>query len=123
MKKHWTPERNGNYLSSPRMKIQLSGYVIRYNPTPEPPRDEQGRPTAFSLTFPALVLTSWVSGGEKIAAQIAQQLNTYPALLDALKALAIESGGKAIPNMSLTAAREQALAIIAAAEAEPEALT
>lgn len=123
MKKHWTAERNGNYLSSPRMKIQLSGYAIRYNPTPEPPRDEQGRPTAFSLTFPALVLTSWVSDADKIAPQVAQQLNTYPALLAALRALAIESGGTAIPNMSLTAARDQALAAIAAAEAEPEAVS
>lgn len=119
MKKHWTPERNGNYLSSPRMKIQLSGYVIRYNPTPEPPRDEQGRPTSFSLTFPALVLTNWVSDGEKIAAQIAQQLNTYPALLGALKrveSLMTELGAKGEPLKTVRAA-------IAAAEAEPEALS
>lgn len=113
-KKHWTAERNGNYLSSPRMKIQLGGVVLRYNPTPE-----QQRPTAFSLTFPALVLTSWVSDSDKIAAQIAQKLNTYPALYDALKrveSLMTELGAKGEPLKTVRAA-------IAAADAEPEPLS
>lgn len=118
-KKHWTAERNGNYLSSPRMKIQLGGVVLRYNPTPEPPLDEKGRPTAFSLTFPAIVITSWVSDSEKIAAQLAQQLNTYPVLVDALKrveSLMTELGAKGEPLKTVRAA-------IAAADAEPEPLS
>jgi hypothetical protein len=38
-----------------------------------------------------------------------------PDLLAALQALVIESGGRAIPNSSLTAARDQAIAAIALA--------
>lgn len=39
-----------------------------------------------------------------------------PDMLKALRALVIESGGRAIPNSSLTACRNHALAVIAQAE-------
>lgn len=46
----------------------------------------------------------------------ARLIAAAPDLLEALRALVTESGGKAIPNSSLTACREQAIAAIAKAE-------
>lgn len=124
-KQHWTAERNGNYKTSPRSKsAPVSDVVIRYDPKPNPPLDAKGRPTSFSLTFPALALTAWVGEPEVSAAHIARELNTYPVLLDALKRAkqfienGVELGFIRMPDASTPDPAHDALpAILAAIEA------
>ena len=89
-KQHWTVEENGNYKSSPRSRAArdgagLSGIILRYNPKPNPPRGEQDRPTSYSLNFPALALTDWVSQPALAAGQIARALNSHGPMVEALK--------------------------------------
>ena len=116
MKPLWTAEKNSHYQSrANKIAGATLGFVIRYNP---PDRVEDGK-TFMSCNFPAMAMTAWVSDADKIAAQIAHQLNTYPALLDALKrveSLMTELGAKGEPLKTVRAA-------IAAAEAEPEAVS
>ncbi|MEP0149973.1 hypothetical protein [Roseibium sp.] len=68
-KDHWTAEANANYRDDP-----LSGWVIRYNPTPGGKKNEDGSLT-HTMTFPALALTGWVSDPEQAARDIAKALN------------------------------------------------
>jgi hypothetical protein len=110
----WKVEQNQNYQRGRAAEL-ITSWTIRYIP-PEKV-DADGKTRTRAMNFPALVITNWVGDPDKVAAQVAHRLNTYPDLLEALKALAIESGGKAIPNSSLTTCREQALAVIAAADA------
>lgn len=51
----------------------------------------------------------------------ARLIAAAPEMLAALRAIVIESGGKAIPNESLTACRNRALAAIAKAEGRSDA--
>jgi hypothetical protein len=65
---------------------QKSGWVLIYDRTPNGVKNEDGT-TSFSLRFPALVLTDWISEPEIAAKELATQLNAYDGLLEALKAL------------------------------------
>ena len=53
---------------------------------------------------------------KKHAAFIVKACNSHEELVEALRALVIESGGKAIPNSSLTVARNKALAALSKVE-------
>lgn len=121
IKKHWAAERNSIFARSRGHLWETSGVILRYDPAPGDFEKAlaSGKPTTIQMTFPALVVLAMVKDGDKVAARIAQQLNTYPALLGALKrveSLMTELGAKGEPLKTVRAA-------IAAAEAEPEALS
>ena len=71
---HWSAEK------------QKSGWVLIYDGTPNGVKNEDGT-TSFSLRFPALIVSDWVSEPETAATEIATQLNVHDELLEALKAL------------------------------------
>jgi len=71
---HWTAEEGQR------------GWRIRYDPTPGGRKNADGS-TSYSLTFPVLELTEYVSEPERAATEIARELNTHAELLSALKGL------------------------------------
>ncbi len=85
-KPHWTAEENSLW-KTPEDGSPLcatSGFVLRYNPTPEPIKNDDGS-ISLSMSFPALAVTAFVAFPKKIAEQIARDLNTHKQLLEALK--------------------------------------
>lgn len=106
MNKHWTAEQNNNYTGG-----RLSGWIIRYDPSPNGGEKREDGSTVLSFNFPALALTDIVSNPEAVAQQIAAKLNSRADLLAALKFAQViighpdDNGSKAIA------------AVIAAAEA------
>lgn len=76
-KLHWTAEENGNYDPP---------FVIRYDPTPGGKKNADGS-TSFSLTFPVLQVTDWVSDGENACKEVASKLNIHSILVEALETL------------------------------------
>lgn len=80
MNKHWTAEQNNNYIGG-----RLSGWIIRYDPTPDGGEKRADGSTVFSLNFPAFALTDIVSNPEAVAQLIAAELNSHANLLAALK--------------------------------------
>lgn len=78
-------------------------------------------PWNVGTTFPTMI---WSGTDETAAISVcatrtkedARLIAAAPDMLAALKAIVIESGGKAIPNDSLTVCRKRALAAIAKAE-------
>lgn len=114
-KQHWTAEEN-NTFKTPDDQIHgaLSGYVIRYDPHPGGIQHDDGS-MSLSLNFPALALTAWVAFPQKIAQQLARNLNTHAELLAALKAICGEWSEHG-EGATLSQRIEQGLAAIAAAE-------
>ncbi len=108
----WSAEPNPNYTRG-KAKDLLSGMIIRY--TPPDAKDTDGN-TVIGLNFPALAVTLWVADPERIAAQIAHQLNTYGVLFDALKAAQDALHNPFEPD-NQSAAHKAVTAAIAAAEA------
>ncbi|MGY6246239.1 hypothetical protein ACXIUS_01660 [Bosea thiooxidans] len=110
----WTSEHNPIYQRGQASEL-LSGHVIRYNP---PAQKREDGSTSHGLNFPALAITAWVGDADKIAAQIARDLNTHPHLLAALKACCarLEYLGEDMETWTT-----DAQAAVAAAEAEAEA--
>lgn len=134
MKKHWIAEHNRNFKRGGGSLHETSGVVLKYDPTPgamdEPLKDGETR--SFGLIVPAMLMLSLVADGDKVAAQVAHQLNTYPALIEALKQaeslLVTAFGEPAHPPRALENGRaadgiHSIRAIVAAAEAEPEAVS
>lgn len=76
---HWSAEQNGNYE-----RPGLSGWVIRYDPTPGGTKNADGS-TSYSMNFPALALIDWVGEPEKVAGEIATALNAHDDLVAALR--------------------------------------
>lgn len=62
------------------------GATIVYDPTPGGRKNEDGT-TSYSLSFPALTVSEYVTGPEQAAADVARELNVFPELLKALKEL------------------------------------
>lgn len=121
MKKHWIVTNNPLFALNAGALAETSGIVLEYDPTPGAIEEaaRTGKATVFGINVPAMLMLSLVKDGDKVAARVAQQLNTYPALLGALKrveSLMTELGAKGEPLKTVRAA-------IAAAEAEPEALS
>lgn len=79
-KQKWSAELNHNY----RNDIGEPMWVLRYDPTPGGRKNENGS-TSYSMTFPALQVTSWVGEPEKAANEIAGMLNSHEALVEALR--------------------------------------
>jgi hypothetical protein len=69
MKKHWEAKPTSYRLPRDHQPIALY-----HNPNPGGTKHEDGT-TSYSLVFPALVLTDIVSDQEKVANQIADELN------------------------------------------------
>lgn len=69
---HWTAEEGQN------------GWRLRYNPTPGGTKNADGS-TSHSLTFPVLELTEYVSEPERVAPELARELNALPDMLAALR--------------------------------------
>ncbi|WP_454622746.1 hypothetical protein [Brucella anthropi] len=76
-KLQWTAETNGNYDPP---------FVIRYDLTPGGKKNDDGS-TSFSMTFPVLQVTDWVSDGESACKEVASKLNAFDVLVEALETL------------------------------------
>ena len=74
MSAHWTVEENSNYSDD-----LLSGWIIRYDPTPGGRKNEDGT-TSYSMTAPALAVTSWIGDPEGAANEVARDLNEADTL-------------------------------------------
>lgn len=107
----WTAEHNPNYLRG-RASELLNGHVIRYNP---PPVKREDGSTSHGLNFPALAITAWVGEADKIAAQIARDLNVHSRLVAALREVAILGHGRCTIGKPLA---DMIRAALEAAEAE-----
>lgn len=129
MKPLWTAEKNSSYQSrASKIYGATQGFIIRYNP---PDRVEDGK-TFMSVNFPAMAMTAWVSDADKIAAQIARDLNCHGELLELTKLLkqvleyeirkARRDGDEEGANLKLFNL-DRCERAIAAAEAEPEAMS
>lgn len=95
--KHWFPEATAYQLP----KCGKSVLALYYDPTPSGRKNEDGS-TSFSMRFPALVVTEYVSNPEKVAADLANRLNGIDALLAAAKeviAALEEHGGSIVPHL------------------------
>lgn len=58
--------------------------ALVYDPTPGGRENADGS-TTYSVRFPALILTEYVSDPETIAAKLAVELNAFAEMLEALK--------------------------------------
>ena len=74
MKLHW--EVRGTAYKIPRDHQPVA---LHYNPTPGGTKHPDGS-TSYSLVFPALILTDIVSDQQKVAEQLADELNLMAAL-------------------------------------------
>lgn len=84
MGQHWIAERNSDFDIH-----REAGWIIRYHPTPEGKKNEDGS-TTYSLSFPALVMSDWVNEPERAAKDIAAELNAYPTLTATVQSQAEE---------------------------------
>lgn len=79
---HWKTQP-----STYRMEKAHKPLVIYYDPTPGGRKNEDGT-TSYSLVFPALAVTEWVSEPEKVIDSIVEALN-QTKLKQAIRALDI----------------------------------
>jgi hypothetical protein len=109
----WKAEQNQNYQRGRAVEL-ITSWTIRYIPPDKV--DADGKTWTLAMNFPALVITNWVADPDKVAQQVAQQLNTYPLLLEALK-VALVALRSSSGDEERTIAKGIATAAIAAAEA------
>ncbi len=95
MAEHWKAEENRHF----RNRDHMSGYIVRFDPTPEPSRNA-GDTTSLGLRIPALVITHYVDDPAKAAQDIADALNSADAkdqriaeLEAQLAAASVQAGG------------------------------
>ena len=81
MSGHWNADTTSYRMSRKQKPL----WAITYCHKPGGEKNPDGT-TSFFMRFPALVLTEYVANGEKIAADIARELNAFPHMVDALKA-------------------------------------
>lgn len=67
-RKHWTAERTAHPCA------KADGWAVIYDPTPGG-RDNGDGSRSFSLRFPALLISDWVSEPETVARHVADALN------------------------------------------------
>lgn len=78
-KMHWSAEPSSYRMSREHDDI----WALVYDPTPGGRKNDDGI-TTYSMRFPALVLSEYVQGPGKVAADLARKLNTHDKLVKAL---------------------------------------
>lgn len=81
-KKHWSAEPSSYRMSREHDDI----WALVYDPTPGGRKNDDGT-TTYSIRFPAMVLSEYVEGPEKVAADLARSLNSHNKLVEAMENL------------------------------------
>lgn len=89
---HWTVEQGRG--PNPH-------WLLRFHPTPDGVKNPDGT-TTFTVSFPALQMTDWVSEPETAAKAIARELNAHASLVtlaqrtrDVMRGFSAEAGDEA----------------------------